>query len=409
MIPNHNPESHSSQTIPGGEDQRILKRVVIFRRDLLPASETFIREQARALFGWTPILTGYQRLLGGLNLDGVETHILPGLGPGLLGRLWLRAHHWLGRAHRPTVQALKALRPDLVHAHFGTDATDIWPSVKAAGLPLLVTLHGYDINTYREWWESGAGGLLRRPYPRRLLKMAKDRSVRFIAVSKAIKRRAIEFGIPEERITVCYIGLDTNRFKPAGAPIERRGNRILFVGRMIEKKAPLLMIRTYAEVKKKVPDSELIMIGDGILLNEAKALATELRVPVRFLGECTPDEVLIQLHQAAILCLPSVTAQCGDAEGFGMVLLEAQACGVPVVSSALGGAAEAILPGKTGYAADPGDTAALAHYAAVLLDDRQKRRGMSLAASAYIADNFDIFELSKKLSHIYGATARFDP
>src|SRR5690606_12677303 len=133
---------------------------------------------------------------------------------------------------------LNRLQADLVHAHFGIDATDIWPSVKKAGLPMLVTLHGYDINIDREWWEDGHEGLRRRVYPQRLLTMAKDPKVHFIAVSQAIKKRAIEFGITPEKITVSYIGVDTDRFKPAGLPLSERKRRVLFVGRMVEKKAP---------------------------------------------------------------------------------------------------------------------------------------------------------------------------
>lgn len=324
-----------------------MKKVIVFRKDLLPSSETFIKEQARFLRYWNPVLVGYDRVNNGLDLGGLEVKIIDGVATKTIGRYALRLRQMLGLAHRPTVDTLRAIDARLVHVHFGTDATDIWPSVKVVGLPMVVTLHGYDINIHRQWWESGYGGLHRKSYPRRLLKMAKDPAVHFVAVSHAIKRRAIECGIPESKITVCYIGVDTERFKPGGLPLGQRRKRILFVGRMVEKKAPLLLIRAFSEVLKQVSDAELVMIGDGPLLGEARQLALDLNVRVEFLGARGADVVLGQLNQARVFCLPSVTANNGDAEGLPISILEAQACGIRVVTSAEGGL-EGIVDGETG-------------------------------------------------------------
>lgn len=319
------------------------RKVAIYRSDLLPISETFIRDQASALTDWQPTLIGRREVPEGLATPKVERVIIPEAGSRPMRTL----RYWTWQPDPNLVRYLRGQNFSLVHAHFGIDATDIWPSVRAAGLPLLVTLHGADINIHRWWWEQGHGGLRRRVYPRRLLKMAQAPSVRFIAVSNAIKQRAIEYGIPADKITVCYIGVDTERFKPGGLPLAQRKKRILFVGRMVEKKAPLLMVRAYAEVRKQVPDAELVMIGTGPLLEDAKRLAQELDVPVEFLGARSSDEVLAQLHQARVFCLPSITAENGDAEGLPISILEAQACGVPVITSARGGN-EGIIKSGTG-------------------------------------------------------------
>ena len=235
-----------------------MNRVAIFRADLLPVSETFIRDQASALVHWQPVLLGLRELPEGLETPGIQREIVPSGN-----RVSNTLRFWFSHPNPHLVRRLKEIDIGLVHAHFGTDASDIWPSVKAAGLPMLVTLHGYDITIHREWWEAGHGGLRRRVYPRRLLHMAEYPTVHFIAVSKAVKERAIKFGIPEGKITVAYIGVDTRRFKLGGLPLEQRRKRILFVGRMVEKKAPLLMIRAFADVRRVIPDAELAMIGDG--------------------------------------------------------------------------------------------------------------------------------------------------
>lgn len=378
-----------------------MKKVIIFRHDLLLRSETFIKEQAQFLVDWKPVLVGYDRVKDGLDLGLLDVKIIPGAEAKTMGRYALRLCQLFGQPHQPTVAALRAIGAGLVHAHFGTDATDIWPSVKAVGLPMAVTLHGYDINIHRKWWEAGHGGIHRRAYPRRLLQMAHEPAVHFIAVSQAIKRRAIEYGIPESKITVCYIGVDTERFKPGGLPIDQRRKRILFVGRMVEKKAPLLLIRAFSEVRKNIPDAGLVMIGDGPLLKGARQLAQVLDVPVEFLGAQDTDAVLAQLHLARVLCLPSVTSENGDAEGFGLVILEAQACGVPAVTSALGGAAEGVLHRHTGYIFDEHDIHAMVQGLLTFISTDAALMTPSTAAMQYVQARFDVRDCSECLEHIF--------
>lgn len=382
-----------------------MKKVIIFRSDLLLLSERFIKDQARFLDNWKPLLVGYRRVKDGLDFGDLEVSIIPGRATGTVAHYALRLRQLLALPHPSTVAAFQDSGATLVHAHFGTDATDIWPSVKAAGLPMLVTLHGYDINIHREWWVGGHGGVHRRAYPRRLLRMARDPSVHFAAVSHAIKRQAIEFGIPEDKISVSYIGVDTDQFKPGGLPIDQRRNRVLFVGRMVEKKAPLLLIRAFLEVRNQVPDAELVMIGDGPLLSEARHLARELDIPVEFMGAQNSETVFSQLHLARVLCLPSVTADNGDAEGFGLVILEAQASGVPVVTSARGGAAEGVLDRHTGYTFNERDMHALIHGLLFFVGTNDNILDGSAAARRNAQVNFDLRICSEELERIYSICA----
>jgi glycosyltransferase involved in cell wall biosynthesis len=327
-----------------------MRQIAIYRADLLPISETFVRDQINGLRSWRPILLGAHEIKDGLLTPGVQREVVPA------GTVFSKAWHLLlNIPYKNLVGKLKALDVELVHVHFGMDATRIWPSVKAAGLPMLVTLHGYDINVYADVWKKGLRGQINRVYPQRLLKLAAEPNVNFLAVSEAIKNRAIVYGIPSEKILVSYIGVDVDRFSPAGLPLQLRKRRILFTGRMVEKKAPLLMVRAFAKVREIFTDAELVMIGAGPLLGAAKELAKQLGVPVEFMGAQPSNVVMKQLQEARVFCLPSVTARDGDAEGFGIVLLEAQACGVPVVTSARGGADEGILNGTTGHAFSEGD------------------------------------------------------
>jgi len=372
-----------------------MKRVAIFRASLLPISETFIRDQVTALSSWEPVLVGLWEIEGGLPTPGIRREIVR------TDQVPTEWRFLLGRPIPSLVERFRQLGVSLVHAHFGPDALRAWPSVKAAGLPLLVTLHGYDITIRRDWWERGHAGWFMRLYPRRLLRMARHPLVRFVAVSQAIRQRAIDYGIPEEKISVAYIGVDTTRFKPGGLPLVQRRRRILFVGRMVEKKAPVLMIRAFAKLREQLGDAELAMVGAGPLLEDARCLAQELSLPVEFLGAGSSDEVLSQIHKARVLCLPSVTASNGDAEGFGMVLLEAQACGVPVVTSAMGGANEGLLEGRTGYAFREGALDDLVAKLSKLLEAPNLASTASATAARFVASSFDINSCSKRLEHIY--------
>ena len=114
----------------------------------------------------------------------------------------------------------------LIHVHFATDAVAYWPLIRRLGLPVVITLHGYDIHVYREFWERRLQPSFYKKYPGRLLALASQDRVHFIAVSESIKRRAVEYGIPPERISVRYIGIDLARFHFAGRPICERRRRI---------------------------------------------------------------------------------------------------------------------------------------------------------------------------------------
>jgi glycosyltransferase involved in cell wall biosynthesis len=218
--------------------------------------------------------------------------------------------------------------------------------------------------------------------------MAREPAVTFIAVSKAIRQRAVDYGIPAEKVSVAYIGVDVHRFKPGGLPLEQRRKRILFVGRMVEKKAPLLMVQAFAEVRKQMPEAELVMIGEGPLLAAARALAAQLGVPVEFLGASTSDDVLAQMHEARVFCLPSVTASNGDAEGLPISVLEAQACGVPVVTSARGAVGEAVTDGESGLCVGEFALTALASCLTRLLRDDRLSVELSTSARTSVVKSF---------------------
>ena len=380
-------------------DPHTSKRVLIFRSNALNYSETFIKEQVLALRGWQPIFLSLRRI-DGLSIDELNVRFLLPQKPALLRKVWSRVNKYTGLLPPWTVSRLRRDNARLMHAHFGRDAIIAWPLARALGIPLLVTLHGYDINIYREWWE-GKQDRTSRNYPKQLLALAQEPNVRFIAVSQAIRRRAEEYGIPADKITVRHIGIDTTKFSPGSIPVTSRDKRVLFVGRLVEKKGCEFLLRAMAQVKATIPDTSLVIVGDGPLRGKLKALAEELCIDARFTGALSSREVGEQMDAARVFCLPSITAQNGNAEGFGMVILEAQGAGVPVVTSARGGAEEGVVDNVTGFAVPEGDVETLANRLERILSDDELAARMSKEAPRFVRANFDLRDCAAALEDTY--------
>jgi glycosyltransferase involved in cell wall biosynthesis len=376
------------------------KTVLVYKSDLLPWSETFIKDQVLALTKWRGVLIG-ERNLAQLSFDGLDVCLLRPDKPHLIDRAARKLARLTGTVPRSTVKRLREKRASLLHVHFGTDAVRAWPIARALNLPMLVTLHGFDINVDREWWEAGLGGHGMRDYPARLLSLARQPGVSFIAVSEAIRQRAISYGIPVSKTAVKYIGIDTSLFRADGRPILEREPRVLFVGRLVEKKGCEYLIKAFAPVQRAVPKARLVIVGDGPLRESLQRLAQKSAVRAEFRGVLSPAEVREQLNLARVFCLPSVQAENGDAEGFGLVILEAQASGVPVVTSALGGAAEGISEGVTGYSFAPRDVHALTTQLIRLLTDDAIAAALAEAGPRFVARNFDLFQRTEELEEEY--------
>jgi len=395
----------SNPAFQGSGVTQAKKTVLIYRNELLSLSETFVKEQILALRGWRAVLVG-RRLLQQLPLESLNVRIIGPERATFQSRLLWKAGRMLRFVPTQVRRALEAEQATLIHVHFGTDALDAWPLARALKLPMLVTLHGYDINIYREWWEAGNGGTGMRFYPRRLLRLARQPQVGFLAVSEAIRRRAIEFGIPEEKIAVRYIGIDSSRFAQGAVPITQRAPHVLFVGRLVEKKGCRYLIEAMAEVQKTVPDARLIVIGDGPERPDLEHLAQKLAVHVDFRGALSNVEVKRELDAARVFCLPSVTAKNGDAEGLPISILEAQASGVPVVTSARGGVGEAVNDGVTGFVFPEHDVPALASKLITILIHDDVANEIANTCARFIATSFDIGLLTTRLESSYDAASR---
>ena len=377
--------------------------VAIYRTQILPLSETFVRDQALALRRWHPVLVG-ERQVNALPLEGLSVRTAFRGQATIAQRISGLVSRRLGSAPPRMTDVVRQVAPKLIHAHFGFDGVEAWPIAQRLGIPLIVTLHGSDITTRMEWFAQGRGGRRWQSYPARLARMARDRTVTFIAISENIRRAAIAAGLPDDRIAVLPIGIDPSHFAPGANPVAKRRPLILFLGRLVEKKGCIYLLEAFERVRAQIPEAELVVGGDGVERARLAGRAASIG-GVRFVGAFKRDVATTLLGEARVFCLPSVTAESGDAEGLPLVLLEAQASGVPVVTSARGGATEGIRDGITGFAFAERDVAVLSERLVALLSDDALAERFSSAGPGFVARSHNLHRQTAQLEALYDRIA----
>ncbi|MDU7040574.1 MAG: glycosyltransferase [Actinomyces sp.] len=238
----------------------------------------------------------------------------------------------LGRMRR----AITSWRPDLIHQHQATWSLPAVGAARETGAPLVVTLHGGD--AYPKLG-SGAGAA----WNARNRTAAFEGASRLLAVSRYLADIALEAGADPARLSVHYQGVDTDWWTPTPNTAESREEPVvLFVGALSRLKGVDDLARASAMLVGRRPH-RLVLVGDGPL--EA-GLRTHVPAHVTFTGPLDREGVRDWMRRAHILVLPTKPT-LGRQEAAGLVLLEAQACGVPVIAYSTGGTPEMIAPGAS--------------------------------------------------------------
>jgi glycosyltransferase involved in cell wall biosynthesis len=361
-----------------------MKTVLVYRDTILPISETFIKAQADAM-------TRYAARYCGLyparpSLIPAEQAAL--LRPDASWRSQLRLKlyqklHFTGSFRRLVEDQQIAL----VHAHFAPDGVNALPLARSLGVPLVVTLHGYDV-TKREDLSRGYHDLW-------------EKASLFLCVSEFIRQRALERGFPAGKLRVQYIGVNEQLFAAPGQNLPPSESSVLFVGRLVEKKGCAYLMEAMQRVQAVMPGVRLTVIGDGPLRPSLESKARHLGVAADFLGAQNSDIIRRHMQRSTVFCAPSVTAADGDSEGFGIVFIEAQATGVPVVSFRHGGIPEAVSDGQTGLLAPERDAEGLAERLLQYLTDEPKRMAAGAAGRAFVHEQFSLRRRTAELESIY--------
>lgn len=361
---------------------------IIFRNQLFKFSEPFIHDQAKAL-----------------NLDLLYLgRVLSGKAPLNYRFITLEEQNLITNILFVLFRSITKLatlvgdyKSDIIHAHFAIDAVYALGLKARLNIPLVTTLHGFDVTTSsKSLFCSLKPAWINFLMFRKRLQRNCDR---FICVSDFIKNKALQQGYPENKLITHYIGIE---LPPIRYSKKHNGAiEILHVARLTEKKGTTYLLEALSKVKND--NLKLEIIGDGPLkaelLNQVKELGIQDKV--NFLGSKSHDFVLEKMLSTDIFCVPSVTASTGDSEGLGMVFLEAATRYTPVVATLHGGIPEAVENGKTGFLVPERDSEALAEKLSLLIDNVDLRKKMGLAARKMVEEKFDIEKQSKKLEKIY--------
>lgn len=278
---------------------------------------------------------------------------------------------------RRLAQRWRRERPDAVHSHFWMSGLAALEAARPLGIPLAHTYHALGVVKRRHQGEADTSPPERIDVERRLAREADQ----IVATTYDEARELAAMGGDPRRVTVVPCGVDLQHFRPDG-PVERREGRlrrVVVVSRLVERKGIGNVIAALATLA----DVELVIAGGppaGLLVDDPEArrflrLADQLGVSDRVeLRGAVSRERLPELLRSA-----DVVACCPWYEPFGLVAIEAMACGVAVVASAVGGLAESVIDGQTGVHVPERAPGHIASAIRDLLDDDGHRRMLGAA------------------------------
>lgn len=279
---------------------------------------------------------------------------------------------------------------DIIQCHFGKNGL-IGSKLKKVGLRgrLFTMFHGNDIrlglkkggNIYNELIKYGDTGL---------------------AISNYNYENLVKFGFNPKKIVYHPVGIDVNRFskKKNYSFNKHKGTiEIITIARLVKEKGIQYGIKSIATILNSNPNLKLkySIIGDGYLKKELKILVNKLNLEsvVVFLGEMYQDEIIKQLKKSNIFLLPSIN------EALPVVLMEAQAIGIPVIATSVGSVKEIVLDGKSGFLVPKKNVKILSEKLEYLINHSEDWIEMGKSGRVHIERHYDINKLNKRLVSVY--------
>lgn len=276
---------------------------------------------------------------------------------------------------------------DLIHAHFGFAGQVGRVIRKLLGAPLVTSFYGIDTSPVRF-------------APKYYQSLFKEGDL-FLVLSEEMKKDLLRLGCPEDKIRIHHVGVNLDIIKSAKP--NSKFKTILSVGRLVEKKGFEDLLQAFRKVKLSGVRYQLKIIGGGPLEENLKKLAEKfgLGSQVKFLGPQPYEVVLAELTKADVFALASYETSTGDKEGTPVVLMDAQAAGVPVVSTRHAGIPEVVLDGKTGVLVEERDVEGLSLALLNILKDPELGWRLGEEGRRHIERNYNIKRQVEKLEEIY--------
>ncbi|MEU8268945.1 glycosyltransferase [Sphaerisporangium sp. NPDC049002] len=288
--------------------------------------------------------------------------------------------------------------PDVVHSHFWMSGLAALAAARDPGIPVVHTFHALGVVKRRHQGTDDSS-----PRERLKAEIVVARGVdRVIATCGDEAEELIRLDVPRRSVQVVPCGVDCGEFGPYGPAAPRpRGPRVLSIGRLVPRKG----VDTVIEAMRLVPGAELIVAGGPPAreldhdpeVTRLRRIASEAGVAgrVRFVGRVSHESVPALMRSADLaVCVPWY-------EPFGMVTLEAMACGLPVIASSVGGQCETVVDGLTGTLVPPRDPRSLATALNTLLHDHDRRAAYGTAGAERARARYDWPRIAAETCAVY--------
>ena len=345
--------------------------VAHFRRKLFNPTETFLYNYLTSFRRIIPVCVTYQRQNNEwfpFQHPMVELYKWDLLHKNMrkFRRVLNRRYVMLKFDNRKTFATIDRYNVRVLHAHFGYTGSEILPVKQNTGLPLITTFYGEDVSALPTMtnWQLAYGRLF-------------SEGDQFLVEGPNMRKRLIAIGCPFEKIKIQRIALHMNRypFRPRTPKTKNQNVRILFCGSFREKKGLMYALEVVQRVYQKYSNIEFYIIGDGELRPQVENYINLNRMHnyTRLLGFLSHKQMIETMDSADIFIHPSVTAENGDSEGGApTTILEAQACGLPVLSTTHADIPNIVVPEKSALLAPERDVDTLFRCLYHLLSQKEQ-------------------------------------
>lgn len=261
--------------------------------------------------------------------------------------------------------------------------------------PYILYAHGEEITLYRQ--------LKPEKY---IIPLIYKKAKAIIVNSRFTRQLLLEMGVSPSQIHLIHPGVDTNYFRPNLDSTFLREKHdlkdkkiVLTISRLQERKGQDFVIQAMPKVLKQIPNAHYLIVGDGEEHSRLEKMVRELNLEkhVTFTGFVDEDVLPYYYNLADVFILANRETETKDIEGFGMVFIEANACGKPVIGGRTGGAVDAIIDGVTGFLIDPTNVNAISQKIVFLLTHPHKAEEMGKQGRERAVREFQWDNIAKRI------------
>lgn len=280
-------------------------------------------------------------------------------------------------------------------AEYGPVAVDVMKACNAAQVPLIACFYGFDA------YHDQILTKLKSKYVELF-----ERAAHIVAVSKDMVAQLISLGAPADKIDWIPCGVDTHLCRPT--QVDKSPPTFIAAARFVEKKGSHLTLLAFASVVKRYPAAKLKMVGEGPLWGVCKQMASTLGIAnnVEFVGNANHEALFEMMQEARGFVQHSIRATDGDAEGTPCAIIEAQACGLPVVSTRHMGIKDVVINNETGFLVAEGDANEMALHMTSLLKDPEMAKRLGESGRKHVFQTLTLKQTLTRLTEIIETHSR---